>query len=240
MTLRADKLLYQKGLCRSRSAAQTLIEEGKVLCNNRTVLKPSELLDEDCELTVTEDQKYVSRGGYKLEYALKRFNVDVTGEVCIDIGASTGGFTDCLLQHGAAKVYAIEGGHGQLDVTLQRDERIVSIEDFNARELDINTTGEVCDIAVMDVSFISQTLLHKNVYSVLKDDGKFITLVKPQFEAGRENINKRGIASEGSYDAVKKKVVSSAEAVGFKFIDIDTSVIKGGDGNTEFVAYFKK
>ena len=92
MTLRADKLLYQKGLCRSRSAAQTLIEEGKVLCNKRTVLKPSELLDEDCELTVTEDQKYVSRGGYKLEYALKRFNVDVTGEVCIDIGASTGGF----------------------------------------------------------------------------------------------------------------------------------------------------
>ena len=123
---------------------------------------------------------------------------------------------------------------------MQRDERIVSIEDFNARELDINTTGEVCDIAVMDVSFISQTLLHKNVYSVLKDDGKFITLVKPQFEAGRENINKRGIASEGSYDSVKKKVVSSAEAVGFKFIDIDTSVIKGGDGNTEFVAYFKK
>ena len=198
MTLRADKLLYQKGLCRSRSAAQTLIEEGKVLCNKRTVLKPSELLDEDCELTVTEDQKYVSRGGYKLEYALKRFNVDVTGEVCIDIGASTGGFTDCLLQHGAAKVYAIEGGHGQFDVTLQRDERIVSIEDFNARELDINTTGEVCDIAVMDVSFISQTLLHKNVYSVLKDDGKFITLVKPQFEAGRENINKRGKATESS------------------------------------------
>ena len=240
MTERADKLLYKKGLCKSRSAAQTLIDEGKVLCNGRTVLKPSELLEEDCELTVTEELKYVSRGGYKLEYALKRFNIDVTDDVCIDIGASTGGFTDCLLQHGAAKVYAIEGGHGQLDKTLQNDDRVISIENFNARELSLDSIGEYCKTAVMDVSFISQTLLHKNVYSVLEKKGKFITLIKPQFEAGKENIKKHGIASKEYYDAVISKVISSAEACGFKLMCTDTSVIKGGDGNTEFIAYFVK
>ena len=240
MTQRADKLLYGKGLCKSRSAAQTLIEEGKVFCNNKIVLKPSELLDENSVLTVTEKQKYVSRGGYKLEYALDKFRINVKDDVCADIGASTGGFTDCLLQHGAKLVYAIEGGHGQLDVSLQNDGRVKNIENFNARGLDINTTGETCDTAVMDVSFISQTLLHKNVYSVLKDGGKFITLIKPQFEAGKENIGKHGIASESSYEAVKKKVVSSAEACGFKLVRIETSAIKGGDGNTEFIAYFIK
>ena len=240
MMQRADKLLYIKGLCRSRSAAQTLIEEGKVYCGKRLVIKPSELLDENSELTVTEAQKYVSRGGYKLEYALERFDIKVKDDICADIGASTGGFTDCLLQHGAKLVYAIEGGHGQLDPSLQNDNRVVSIENFNARELDINTTKELCDTVVMDVSFISQTLLHKNVYSILKDGGKFITLIKPQFEAGKENIGKHGIASASSYEAVKNKVITSAESCGFKFAGIDVSVIKGGDGNTEFIAYFVK
>ena len=240
MSIRADKLLYIKGLCKSRSAAQALIAEGKVLYNGKLIYKPSELLDENGDITVTEEQKYVSRGGYKLEGALNKFNIDVTDDICIDIGASTGGFTDCLLQHGAKKVYAIDAGHGQLDGSLLIDDRIINIENFNARELDINTAGELCDTAVMDVSFISQTLLHKNVYGVLKDGGKFITLIKPQFEAGRENVNKRGIAAESSYEAVKNKVIASAEKCGFKLIDIDTSVIKGGDGNTEFIAYFIK
>ena len=240
MSIRADKLLYIKGLCKSRSAAQALIAEGKVLYNGKLIYKPSEPLDENGDITVTEEQKYVSRGGYKLEGALNKFKIDVTGDICIDIGASTGGFTDCLLQHGAKKVYAIDAGHGQLDGSLLIDDRIINIENFNARELDVNTTGELCDTAVMDVSFISQTLLHKNVYGVLKDGGKFITLIKPQFEAGRENVNKRGIAAESSYEAVKNKVIASAEKCGFKLIDIDTSVIKGGDGNTEFIAYFIK
>ncbi len=240
MSIRADKLLYIKGLCKSRSAAQALIAEGKVLYNGKLIYKPSEPLDENGDITVTEERKYVSRGGYKLEGALNKFKIDVTGDICIDIGASTGGFTDCLLQHGAKKVYAIDAGHGQLDGSLLIDDRIINIENFNARELDVNTAGELCDTAVMDVSFISQTLLHKNVYGVLKAGGKFITLIKPQFEAGRENVNKRGIASESSYDAVKNKVIASAEKCGFKLIDIDTSVIKGGDGNTEFIAYFIK
>ncbi len=240
MSIRADKLLYIKGLCKSRSAAQALIAEGKVLYNGKLIYKPSELLDENGDITVTEERKYVSRGGYKLEGALNKFKIDVTGDICIDIGASTGGFTDCLLQHGAKKVYAIDAGHGQLDGSLLIDDRIINIENFNARELDVNTAGELCDTAVMDVSFISQTLLHKNVYGVLKDGGKFITLIKPQFEAGRENVNKRGIAAESSYEAVKNKVIASAEKCGFKLIDVDTSIIKGGDGNTEFIAYFIK
>ena len=239
-TKRADKLLFIKGLAKSRSAAQNLISEGKAFCDGRVITKPSEPLDVNSKLTVSEKEKYVSRGGYKLEYALNRFSIDVSGDVCADIGASTGGFTDCLLQRGAKTVYAIEGGHGQLDKNLQNDSRVLSIEGFNARELDINTIKEPCDTVVMDVSFISQTLLHKNVYSVLKDGGKFITLIKPQFEAGKENIGKHGIASASSYDTVKNKVISSAQSCGFKLIDIDTSVIKGGDGNTEFIAYFLK
>ena len=240
MILRADKLLYLKGLCKSRSAAQALITEGKVLSGGKPVYKPSELLDDDAELTVIENQKFVSRGGYKLEGALNKFSIDVQGDVCVDIGASTGGFTDCLLQHGAQRVYAVEGGHGQLDGKLKTDGRVISIENFNARELDVNTVGELCDTAVMDVSFISQSLLHKNVYGVLKNGGKFITLIKPQFEAGKENVNKRGIALQSSYETVKNKVISSAQQCGFRFVDIDVSVIKGGDGNTEFIAYFIK
>ena len=240
MTQRADKLLYSRGLCKSRSAAQALIAEGKVLYNGRLIYKPSELLDEDGDLRITESLKYVSRGGYKLEHALNRFGIDVEGDVCADIGASTGGFTDCLLQRGAKIVDAIEGGHGQLDSTLENEKRVISIENFNARELDSKTLPELCDTVVMDVSFISQTLLHKNVYVILKNGGKFITLIKPQFEAGRENINKRGMANENSYDDVKNKVISSAKSCGFKFIDIDESAIKGGDGNTEFIAYFIK
>ena len=240
MTERADKLLFIKGLAKSRSAAQTLIAEGKVLFNGKPIYKPSELIDENGEIMITEKQKYVSRGGYKLEYALNRFKIDVSGDICIDIGASTGGFTDCLLQNGAAKVYAVDNGHGQLDDSLRNNKRVVSIENFNARELDLKTAGELCDTAVMDVSFISQTLIHKNIFDVLKSGGKFITLIKPQFEAGRENLNKRGIAYERSYEEVKKKVISSAIQCGFKFIDIDTSAVKGGDGNTEFIAYFIK
>ena len=194
MTERADKLLFRKGLVKSRSAAQALINEKKVLCRGRLVLKPSELLEEDDELNVTEIPKYVSRGGLKLEHALHVFGVSVEGDVCADIGASTGGFTDCLLQHGAKKVYAVEGGHGQLDPSLSSDPRVTSIEDLNAKKLCFDTLGELCDTVVMDVSFISQTLLHKNVAGILKPGGKFITLIKPQFEAGKDNIGKGGIA----------------------------------------------
>lgn len=240
ITERADRLLFIKGIAKSRSSAQILISEGKAFCNGRLILKASELLDVDSVLTVTEKEKYVSRGGYKLEYALSRFNITVKGDICVDVGASTGGFTDCLLQHGAKKVYCIDSGHGQLDASLLSDERVVDIEDYNARTLSQDTFNELCDTAVMDVSFISQTLLHKNVYSVLKPGGRFITLIKPQFEAGRENIGKHGIANKNCYEDVIQKVISSAENAGFEHKGTDTSVIKGGDGNVEFVSYFIK
>lgn len=237
---RADKLLFEKGLAKSRSAAQSLIAEGKVFASGCRVYKPSELLPEDCELTVTEIPRYVSRGGLKLAHALDHFGIDVSGDVCADVGASTGGFTDCLLQHGAVKVYCIDSGHGQLDQKLINDARVVNIEGFNARTLDGGVLGERCDTAVMDVSFISQTLLHKNVYAILKDGGKFISLIKPQFEAGRENIGKHGIADPACRDDVINKVVSSAAACGFEHIGTTGSPIKGGDGNVEFIAYFIK
>ncbi len=240
MLERADKLLYEKGLAKSRSAAKALIIGGKVKCGGAPVYMPSQLIDTGAELTVVETEKYVSRGGYKLEGALEGFNIDVKDDVCADIGASTGGFTDCLLQHGASKVYCIDCGHGQLDKKLINDKRIINIENFNAKELNFETTGGLCDTAVMDVSFISQTLLHKNVYSILKPGGKFITLIKPQFEAGKENIGKRGIANPDCYGAVKQRVVSSAENAGFELVNIKESPIKGGDGNTEFIAYFIK
>ena len=241
MTERADKLIYKKGLAKSRSAAQALINEKKVLCRGRLVLKPSELLEEDDEITVTEPPRYVSRGGLKLEHALSVFGVSVADDVCADIGASTGGFTDCLLRHGAKKVFAIEGGHGQLDPSLSDDLRVISIEDFNAKELCFETVGEMCDTVVMDVSFISQTLLHKNVAEILKPGGKFITLIKPQFEAGKNNIGKGGIAKKECYPEVKAKVCTSAGNNGLKLSSgIEESSIKGGDGNTEFLALFIK
>ena len=240
MTERADKLIFDLGFCKSRSAAKTLIEEGKVKANGKTVLKPSEPIEINAEIIITEPCRYVSRGGLKLEGALDKFKIDVKGDICVDIGASTGGFTDCLLQRGAKKVYCIDSGHGQLDKALVCDERIINIEGFNARELSPETLGELCDVAVMDVSFISQTLLHKNAYSVLKPGGKFISLIKPQFEAGRENIGKHGIANPDCYEYVINKVTISAKQAGFELVGIETSVIKGGDGNTEFTAYFIK
>ena len=240
MTERADKLLFLSGLVKSRSAAQVLISEGKVFCRGKIVVKPSEQIDTDSELTITERPKYVSRGGLKLEGALEYFQIDVNGDKCVDIGASTGGFTDCLLQHGAKTVYSIEGGHGQLDKTLLEDERVINIENFNARDLSPDITNGLCDTVTVDVSFISQTLLHKNIASVLRPGGKFISLIKPQFEAGREYIGKHGIARSESYEYVKKIVTDSAGSFGLDPVGITDSRITGGDGNKEFTAFFIK
>jgi 23S rRNA (cytidine1920-2'-O)/16S rRNA (cytidine1409-2'-O)-methyltransferase len=185
--------------------------------------------------------KYVGRGGLKMEGAMNAFSLDVRGKTCVDIGASTGGFTDCLLQNGARKVYAVDCGSGQLHPTLLKDERVVNIENFNARNLDEAALGERCDLAVMDVSFISQTLLHKATSDVLNENGIFISLIKPQFEVGRENIGKGGIVKDKkAHKTAIENVIKSARTHGLALVKIAVSPIKGGDGNKEYLALFKK
>ncbi len=240
--MRADVLLYKKGIAKSRENAKKLINDGAVLINGRLVLKPSEDFDEASAVALADSDinKYVSRGGLKLEKALEEFKIEVTGMTALDIGASTGGFTDCLLKHGASKVYAVDVGVGQLDVSLCRDERVISIEKCNARE-PIEKICDKCDIAVMDVSFISQTLLYKTVQYHLKDGGIFISLIKPQFEAGRGNISSGGIVKDKTiYRKIIDKIEQNAQIYGFKMNACIPSPIKGGDGNTEYLALFKR
>ena len=239
--MRADVFLFEKGHAKSRSAAQALIKNGCVYVNGTKLTKPSEQIGCNSDIEIKGDlPKYVSRGGYKLEAALDAFGINVTDFICADIGASTGGFTDCLLQRGAAKVYAIEGGRDQLDPSLRTDPRVISIEGLNARELRYEHINELCDIAVIDVSFISQTLIIPNIINILKKGGILVSLIKPQFEAGRAGIGKNGIAKPEFHAASCDRVISFCESAGLKNKDLTVSPVKGGDGNTEFLAYFIK
>lgn len=241
--MRVDVYLSEKQYVKSRSAARTLIEEGAVLVNGRTVKKPSEQIDESVKNTVeiTKTEKYVGRGGYKLEYALEKFNIDVNGVVALDIGASTGGFTDCLLQNGAKKVYSVDSGEGQLDTGLLNDVRVVNIEKYNARNMKKEDFADKIDIAVMDVSFISQTLIIPSLSTVLDDGAWFVSLIKPQFEVGKSAVGKKGIVKDAKarINAVKG-VISFAASFGFGCFGVSESAITGGDGNVEYVAAFKK
>ena len=241
--MRADVYLFNSGNAKSRQNAKVLIEAGNVLIDGKKITKPSFEIDELAEhnVEIINKSKFVSRGGEKLEYAIEKFNVDVSNCVCIDIGASTGGFTDCLLQRGARKVYAVDSGHSQLDPTIERDERVVSIEKFNAKFMTHEDFDVKFDVAVMDVSFISQTLIHSGICDVLKEDGILISLIKPQFECGKSALNSHGIVKKASYhqDAICR-VIDSAVISGFSCIDIVRSPIEGGSGNVEFLAYFKK
>lgn len=239
--MRADVYLTVNGFCESRNRAAVSINGGCLFVNGKNVTKCSFDINEGDEVELRgEVIPFVSRGGLKLKGAFDAFGVSSDGLVCVDIGASTGGFTDVLLKHGAKKVYAVDCGRGQLHGTLASDARVVNIEGFNARELTVDTLGEKCDMAVMDVSFISQTLLHGAVRNVLKDGGLYVTLIKPQFEVGREYIAKGGIVkSAEAQTAAIEKVVKSAQDNGFCLMGIDVSVITGGDGNREFTAVFK-
>ena len=241
--MRFDLFLVDKGLAESRQKAQRLIKNGCVSVDGKVLTKPSEDIDNGIEhligITETDDEKYVSRGGLKLEGALDVFNISPYGKVCADIGASTGGFTDCLLQKGAEKVYAFDSGSGQLHSKLQNDPRVVSKEGFNARYITPDDVGEAVDLVVMDVSFISQTLIIPNIVKLLKPGGVFVTLIKPQFEAGRGALGKNGIVKhkEDRLNAVMK-VLDCAYENGLSFDGLALSPIKGGDGNEEFLADF--
>ena len=247
--MRADLYLFKYGYTESRQKAQNYIACGSVTVDGKLIKTSSTQIDENSDHAVLLEStdKYVSRGGIKLETALDAFGIDVSGAVCIDIGASTGGFTDCLLQHGASAVIAVDAGHGQLHKKLLEDRRVVSFEGVNARELSfelLNGIGRGTvskpDIAVMDVSFISQTIIIPNAAKLLRPDGGFITLIKPQFEAGREALDKKGIVKKAEYRyRAVNRVLRCAFEAGFALYGITRSAIVGGDGNIEYLAYFK-
>lgn len=239
--MRLDIYLAEKGLAQSRTFAKMLISKGCVTVNNKAASKPSyDVADGDDVAVISVPYSFVSRGGVKLEAALEHFKVDVQGAVCVDIGASSGGFTDCLLSRGAAKVFAVDSGSGQLAEKLRADTRVINIENFNARELSADTLGEKPDIAVCDVSFISQTLIIPAAARVLKDGGVYIGLIKPQFECGRAGLGKGGIVKDKKVmTAAIEKVTAAAAASRLGAVDIIPSPIFGGDGNREFLMLAK-
>lgn len=241
--MRADVYLAAAGHASSRKKAQDLIDAGAVKIDGVQIKKSATHVNEAVPHTVEVEQifKYVSRGGMKLEAALDAFAVNVNGKKAVDVGASTGGFTDCLLSRGARIVYSIDSGVDQLHPDLRADERVVSIEGFNARELNEGVTDGLCQIAVADVSFISQTYLIAQIASVLEDGGIFVSLIKPQFEAGRSALGKNGVVRSGAYRFLAiKRVISFACEHGFDCLGLIPSPIEGGDGNREYLAYFVK
>lgn len=236
--MRADAALAARGLAGSREKARVLIEAGLATVNGAIIKKPAQKVGGSDELAVLgAAHPYVSRGGLKLEKALRAFGVDPAGRVCMDIGASTGGFTDVLLQNGARKVYAIDVGEGQLDDKLRGDARVVNLEHVNARAMDAGLFDERPTLGVMDVSFISIRLILPAALAVLGDEGRMITLVKPQFEAGRAAVGKGGIVSSPrAHKDVLAALVDFAPTLGWRVRAVDASPIAGGDGNLEFLA----
>lgn len=237
---RLDVLLVQRGLCASREKAQRLIMAGAVFSGGTRMEKASQTLAGDTPLEVREADRYVGRGGHKLEGALRHFAIDPTGLTCLDVGASTGGFTDCLLQHGAAKVYALDVGHGQLDWKIRNDPRVVVMEHCNARHLKAGEFPEKVDLIVADVSFISLTLVLPPVAEVLTDGGMIVALIKPQFELSRSEVGSGGIVRD---DAARARAVDKirdfAASLGWTWGGVVDSPIAGTDGNREFLCLLK-
>lgn len=240
--LRLDVFLVEKGIIESREKAKSLIMAGKVFNGNLRLDKPGMLVEEDILLTVKgEIHPYVSRGGLKLAKAIKAFNLNFKDKVIADIGASTGGFTDCALQNGAAKVYAIDVGYGQISWKLRSDERVICLERTNARYLTEESLPEKVDMVVCDVSFISLTKIFSAMKTILKDNGQVLALIKPQFEAGQENVGKNGVVRDPQvHQAVLKNVLQEAENLEFEVLGLDFSPIRGPEGNIEFLVWLKK
>lgn len=242
MKHRADKLLVDRALAPSRTRARALIEAGKVSANGVVVARPSDLLEVDCDLTISElDHPFVSRGGLKLDGALTDLTVDVRDLVVADIGASTGGFTDCVLRRGAARVYAIDVGHDQLHSSLRTDPRVVSREGVNARHLTADSLPEPVNLVLVDASFISLEKLLPALVQLLAADGRLLALVKPQFEVGPEHVGRRGVVAD---DALRlralESVTAAAVAVGLSFIASADSRLPGPEGNREIFALYAR
>ncbi len=243
MKQRLDAALFARGLCDSRAQAQRLILAGEVLVNTQPAGKAGMNVADDAILEVKEKPRYVSRGGFKLEGALREFGIDVSGLTCMDVGASTGGFTDCLLQHGASKVYAFDVGTNQLVWKLRSDPRVVSREQFNVRHMQPDDVPEPIDLAVFDVSFISLTLVMPPVMAVLHPDrGAIVCLIKPQFELTRGDVGPGGIVRDPALHerAVEKIRSFVSTQPGFCWRGCIPSPITGTDGNTEFLAWITR
>ena len=240
--IRLDQLLVDKGLAQSRERAKITIMEGSVFVDGQRVDKPGTAVDPEKPIAVRGEQlAYVSRGGKELEKALKVFPVDPAGKLCIDCGASTGGFTDVLLQNGAKKVYAVDVGYGQLAWKLRTDERVVNMERTNLRYVTREQIPEILDLAVMDVSFISIRLVLPAVRELLRPDGEVVCLIKPQFEAGREHVGKKGVVRDPAvHREVLEQFIAFFPTVGFTLMGLDYSPIRGPEGNIEYLAWLKK
>ena len=234
---RIDQLLVERGLVPSREKAKALLIAGSVRVNGQRVDKPGQTVPVDAGIELMEKLKYVSRGGLKMEAALAHWCIYPTGYICLDVGASTGGFTDCLLQNGAARVYAFDVGSGQLDWSLRKDPRVVVREGINARHLKPEDVGELVDLIVCDVSFISVTMILPTLPAMLRQDGSMVILIKPQFEVGRDQVGKGGIVRDPVlHQQVCDRVSAVVRQLGFE-TEIIASPILGAEGNREFLLY---
>ena len=242
MKERLDVLLVKRGLAVSREKAKAVIMAGIVYVDNQKEDKAGSMFPDTVKIEVRGNTlKYVSRGGLKLEKAMTHFGVTLDKKVCMDVGASTGGFTDCMLQNGAVKVYAIDVGHGQLDWKLRNDERVVCMEKTNIRYVVPEDLQEPADFSSIDVSFISLTKVLLPVYHLLKDDGEVVCLIKPQFEAGREKVGKKGVVRDPAvHEEVIDKVIAYAKSIGYAVRHLEFSPIKGPEGNIEYLLHIQK
>ena len=234
-------MLFEKGLVESREKAKALIIAGEVLVNGIVTDKAGAQMTPDAELRIKSKMPFVSRGGLKLEQAVNEFKIKLKNRTSMDVGASTGGFTDCMLQHGAAKVYAVDVGYGQFDWRLRKDERVVLLEKTNIRYLQKSSVPDEIDIATIDVSFISLTKVIPNVLKFLKPGGKILALIKPQFEAERKDIGKGGVVKDESKRLeIVETIKTWAERTGLEVLGTTTSPIKGAKGNMEYLIYLRK
>jgi 23S rRNA (cytidine1920-2'-O)/16S rRNA (cytidine1409-2'-O)-methyltransferase len=239
---RIDILLVERGLADSREKAKKIIMAGVVLVDNERVDKPGTKVEIEKDIRIKGTPlKYVGRGGLKLEKAITEFSLDLNGKVALDIGASTGGFSDCMLQNGIKKVYAIDVGYGQLDWKIRSDPKVVTMDRTNIRHVTIEDIGELADFITIDVSFISLKLVLPVVKELLAEDGKVVALIKPQFEAGKENVGKKGVVKDKKvHREVIKSIYEHSKQLGLYFKDITYSPVKGAEGNIEYLAYLDK
>jgi 23S rRNA (cytidine1920-2'-O)/16S rRNA (cytidine1409-2'-O)-methyltransferase len=240
MKIRLDRLMVDRGLAESREKAQALIMAGEVRVQGQKAAKPGQMVEGDCAVDVLAKAPYVSRGGFKLAGAVRHWSIDLAGKVCADVGASTGGFTDVMLQGGAVRVHAIDVGAGQLDWKLRTDPRVVVHEGINARELQPEQIGERVDLLVCDVSFISVTLILPAILPLLRDGGQVVILIKPQFEVGKGQVGKGGIVRDPElHQAACRRVEDAVREFGF-VTEIIESPISGAEGNKEFLLYARR